>query len=68
MRRTSAVTFLVERRRTWLGKIAAKPSGDVEQETREVDSIERLILDVRAGRVSAFELTDSRAVAVIVTD
>lgn len=68
MRRASAVTFLLNRRHTWFGKIAATTSGNVERETREIESIERLVLDVRAGRVRTFELAHPTAVAVIVTD
>jgi len=40
---------------------------DLDQQ-REVELIERLVLDVRAGRLSTFELKQAKAVAVIVTD
>ncbi|HEX7933289.1 MAG TPA: hypothetical protein VF573_09470 [Paraburkholderia sp.] len=68
MRRGSAVNFLLARRRVWLDRIAASATGGVERETREVELIERLVLDVRAGRISTFELTYAKAVAVVVTD
>jgi len=68
MRRASAVSFLLERRRSWLEKIAAATEGDVEQESGQVDSLNQLVLDVRAGRLSEFELPDSKTLAVIVTD
>jgi hypothetical protein len=68
MRRGSAVILLLYRRREWQGKIAAIASGNVERETREIESIDRLILDIRAGRVRTFELTHPGAVEVIVSD
>jgi hypothetical protein len=67
MRRGSAVTYLLERRHAWFARIAGTPSGNVEMESREIERIERLILDVRAGRVHAFELTQPKRVAIFVT-
>ncbi|MFM0195203.1 hypothetical protein PQQ65_19080 [Paraburkholderia strydomiana] len=69
MRRTSAVNFLLARRRMCLDKIAAATSDDVQREReREVEFLERLVLDVRAGRLSTFEMTHAKAVAVVITD
>jgi len=67
MRRTSAVNFLLARRRMCLDKIAAATSDDVQRQG-EVELLERLVLDVRAGRLSTFELTHAKAVAVVITD
>ncbi|WP_245841199.1 hypothetical protein [Paraburkholderia ribeironis] len=67
MRRASAVIFLLNRRHAWREKITAISCGNVEWETREIESIERLVLDVRAGRVHTFELAHP-ATVVIVTD
>ncbi|WP_027798047.1 hypothetical protein [Paraburkholderia dilworthii] len=67
MRRTSAVNFLLARRRICLDKIAAATNGDAQRQ-REVEFLERLVLDVRAGRLSTFELTQAKAVAVVITD
>lgn len=67
MRRASAVNFLLARRRVCLDKIASATNVDIEHQ-REVELIERLVLDVRAGRLSTFELTHAKAVAVVVTD
>jgi hypothetical protein len=50
-----------------LDKIAAATSGDVQLQ-REVEFLERLVLNVRAGRLSTFELTHAKAVAVVITD
>jgi hypothetical protein len=67
MRRASAVNFVLARRRLCLDKIASATDVDLDQQ-REVELIERLVLDVRAGRLSTFELKQAKAVAVIVTD
>jgi len=68
MRRASAVILLLDRRRKWLKQIEATPSGDVEPQIREIESIDRLVLDVRAGRVRTFELTRPNTITVHVTD
>jgi hypothetical protein len=68
MRRGSAVTYLLQRRRAWFIAIEATPSGNVEMESRQIELIERLILDVRSGRVRSFELTQPKPVAIFVTD
>ncbi|WOD15288.1 hypothetical protein [Paraburkholderia kirstenboschensis] len=67
MRRISAVNFLLARRRMCLDRIAAATSGGVQLQ-REVEFLERLVLNVRAGRLSTFELTHAKAVAVVITD
>ena len=67
MRRVSAVNFLLARRRVCLDKIACATSPELERE-REVELIERLVLDVRAGRLSTFEMMHAKAVTVVVTD
>ena len=66
--RGSAVTYLLARRRAWFAAIADTSRGNIEMESREIEQIERLILDVRAGRVRAFELTQPKRVAIFVTD
>jgi hypothetical protein len=68
MQRASAVLYLLKRRREWLGMVEAAKTGDVEFESQQLDLIERLILDVRAGRVNAFELDHPTAIAVFVSD
>ena len=68
MGRGSAVTYLLGQRRTWFAKISAASSGNVEMESRQIELIERLILDVRAGRVRTFELTQPKPVAIFVTN
>jgi hypothetical protein len=62
------VTYLIARRRAWFATITATPSGNVELESRQLELLERLILDVRAGRVRSFELTQPKPVSVVVTD
>ncbi|MFL9903625.1 hypothetical protein PQR71_36800 [Paraburkholderia fungorum] len=67
--RTSAVSYLLNRRRALLDGIAVTPSGNVDSEFQQgVELIERLILDVRAGRVHAFGLDDPEAITVFVSD
>lgn len=68
MRRARAVQYLLDRRREWMARVEAAQAGGVEFEMRQLDLIERLILDVRAGRVDAFELDHPKAVAVFVSD
>lgn len=68
MGRAGAVTYLMERRRAWFANIAAASSGNVELESAQIEMIERLVLDVRAGRVRQFELMHPEPVAVFVTD
>ncbi|MFL9908619.1 hypothetical protein [Paraburkholderia sp. RL17-337-BIB-A] len=67
-RRASAVLYLLNRRRALLEAITVMPSGNIEPEFQEVELIEQLILDVRAGRVHAFELDHPKAVTVFVSD
>jgi hypothetical protein len=66
--RASAVSYLLNRRRALLEGIAVTPSGNVEPEFQGAGLIERLIPDVRAGRVHAFRLDHSKAVTVFVSD
>lgn len=66
--RAGAIVYLMERRRAWFAKITAASSGNVELESAQIDMIERLVLDVRAGRVREFELHHPKPVAVFVTD
>ncbi|MFL9911202.1 hypothetical protein [Paraburkholderia sp. RL17-337-BIB-A] len=68
LRRASAVSYLLNRRRALLEGIAVTPSGNADSEFQGVELIERLILDVRAGRVHAFGLDQPEAVTVFVSD
>ena len=68
MRRASAVAYLFKRRRQWLEKMEATPEGNIESELNEIELIERLILDVRAGRVHAFQFADRQAVEIYVSE
>ncbi len=68
MGRASAVTYLLGHRRAWLAHIEATSSGSVEPAWRHVETIERLVLDVRAGRVRALELAEPKPVTIFVTD
>jgi hypothetical protein len=68
MQRASAVSYLMDRRRRWLQKIEATPSGDVEFERQEVELLSQLILDVRAARVNTFQFTRPQAVGIYISD
>jgi hypothetical protein len=68
MRRARAVWYLLDCRREWSGRIGPAHIGDVEFESQQLDLIDRLVLDVRAGRVHSFELAHPKAVAIFVTD
>ncbi|WP_248295488.1 hypothetical protein [Paraburkholderia sp. UYCP14C] len=68
MRRSSAVLFLLRHRREWSARVEAAQTGDVELETQQLDLIDRLVLDVRAGRVGAFELDHPKSIKVFVSD
>ena len=68
MGRGSAVTYLLEQRRAWFARISATSTGNVEMESRQLELLDRLILDVRAGRAHTFELTHPKPVAIFVTD
>ena len=49
-------------------KIEAAASGDVELESHRVQLLDRLVLDVRVGRIRSFELSHPKAITVLVTD
>jgi hypothetical protein len=68
MQRASAVLYLLHRRREWSTRIESAQTGDAQFEMQQLAVIERLILDVSAGRVHAFELDHPKAVAVFVSD
>jgi hypothetical protein len=68
VRRMSAVAFLLDRRREWFEKISLSPTDDVEFETQQLDLIDQLVFDVRAGRVDSFELHHPTPVAMFISD
>ncbi|MFL9908615.1 hypothetical protein [Paraburkholderia sp. RL17-337-BIB-A] len=68
MRNCSHSASRCNRRRALLEGIALTPSGNVDFEFQGIELIERLILDVRAGRIHAFGLDHPEAVTVFVSD
>ncbi|TCG08842.1 hypothetical protein BZM27_09330 [Paraburkholderia steynii] len=68
MRRARAVQYLLDRRREWLARVEAAKTGSVEFESQQLDLIDSLVRDVRAGRVHAFKLDHPTAVEVFVSD
>jgi hypothetical protein len=67
MTRVGAVAYLLDRRRACSEKIVATPNGNTALESQEMKLIDRLILDVRAGRIHKFELAHPRAVAIFIS-
>jgi len=68
MTRVGAVAYLLDRRRVCSEKIVATPNGNTALESQEIKLIDRLVLDVRAGRVHKFELARPRAMTIFVSD
>jgi hypothetical protein len=68
VRRTRAVAFLLACRRELFEKIGSSPTGNVEFETQQLDLIDRLVRDVRAGRVDSFELDQPKAVVIFISE
>lgn len=68
MSRTSAVAMLVDARRAVMHEREGKFAHDVPRFERLLGEVERLLLDVRVGRVREFGLEFPSHVHVIVSD
>jgi hypothetical protein len=68
MSRTSAVALLVDTRRTVTEGLADKPAHEAGHDEQRLKSIERLLLDVRVGRIREFQLDHPVQMHIIVTD
>ncbi len=68
MTRTSAVALLVGSRRAIRDELEDKPAQDSSRSERMLQNLERMLLDVRAGRTSEFDLEYPLPVHVIVSD
>jgi hypothetical protein len=66
--RARAVWYLLDCRREWSGRVESVHTGDIEFEAQQLDLIDRLVLDVRAGRVHSFALAHHKVAAIFVTD
>ncbi len=69
MRRASAIGYLLARRRQLVErKRDAGTRGDAEfNGDQEIAQLDRLVFDVRAGRIHAFRLAGPESIEIIVT-
>jgi hypothetical protein len=68
MTRTSAVALLVGSCRALRDELRDKPAHEATRSERMLKNIERMLLDVRAGRAYQFDLEYPSTVRVIVSD
>jgi len=68
MSRTSAVALLVDARRAIVHESEDKAAHDAPRYERLLGEVERLLLDVRVGRVREFDLEFPSHAHVIVAD
>jgi hypothetical protein len=68
MTRTSAVALLVGSLRAIRDELQDKPAHEASRSERMLKNIERMLLDVRAGRTSEFDVEYPSLVHVIVSD
>jgi hypothetical protein len=68
MSRTSAVALLVDTRRTMTESLQDKSAHEAVHDEQRLKSIERLLLDVRVGRVREFQLDHPVRMHIVVTD
>jgi hypothetical protein len=68
MTRTSAVALLVGSRRALREELESKVATDTNRCERLLQNLERMLLDVRAGRTFEFDLEYPLPVHVIVSD
>ncbi|MEA3118667.1 MAG: hypothetical protein QOI13_1937 [Paraburkholderia sp.] len=68
MTRTSAVAVLVGSRRAIRDELQDKPAHEASRNEQLLQNLERMLLDVRAGRTSEFNLEYPSPVHVFVSD
>jgi hypothetical protein len=66
--RARAVTYLLGMRRATPDGIDNLRVGEADVRLQELDTLDRLLLDVRAGRVREFRLDRPQPIEVTVTD
>jgi len=69
MRRANAIGYLLARRHRLVEKkMDAGMRGEAEfNGDKEIAQLDRLVLDVRAGRIRAFRLDEPESIEIIVT-
>jgi hypothetical protein len=66
--RVRAVAYLLAVRRAMPDQIDDLRVGEADVRLQELDTLNRLILDVRAGRICEFRLDKPPAIEVVITD
>ena len=67
MSRPSAISLIVRSRKTLLADADERPPAEAECLRAAADDLTRLLFDVRAGRVNAFELNEPMRMRVVVS-
>ncbi|MEX3962633.1 hypothetical protein AB4Y42_10495 [Paraburkholderia sp. EG286B] len=67
MSRPSAIALIVRSRKALLDDPDERPAAAAERLRAAADDLTRLLFDVRAGRVSAFELNEPTRMRVVVS-
>ncbi|TDG05030.1 hypothetical protein E1N52_26695 [Paraburkholderia guartelaensis] len=67
MSRPSAISLIVRSRKILLADADERPPGEAERLRAAADDLTRLLFDVRAGRVNAFELSEPTRMRVVVS-
>jgi hypothetical protein len=67
MSRTSAIALIVNSRKSLLADAEERMPADAERLRAAAENLTRLLLDVRAGRVHAFELNEPTRMRVFIS-
>ncbi|QGZ55368.1 hypothetical protein [Paraburkholderia acidiphila] len=67
MSRPSAIALIVRSRKSLLADADEHPSAEAERLRAAAADLTRLLLDVRAGRMNAFELNEPTRMRVVVS-
>jgi hypothetical protein len=67
MSRTSAIALIVNSRKSLLAEAEERMPADAERLRAASEDLTRLLLDVRAGRVTAFELNEPTRMRVFIS-
>ncbi|TCF96474.1 hypothetical protein BZM26_37475 [Paraburkholderia strydomiana] len=66
--RARAVAYLLRVRRATTDAIDNLQVGEAAVRLRELDMLERMLLDVRAGRINEFRLDKPQTIEIAITD
>ncbi|MCX5542285.1 hypothetical protein M3A49_22775 [Paraburkholderia sp. CNPSo 3076] len=67
MSRPSAISLIVRSRQALLADADERPAAEAERLRAAAADLTRLLLDVRAGRVNVFELSEPTRMRVVVS-